>query len=115
LSKTYYFISDLHLGLQSPEKEKAKENLFVDFIANIKNDADELFILGDLFDYWFEYKRVIQKGFVKTLAALQSLSEKGVKIHYLIGNHDFLHKNFFEEEIGAILYEDPLEIELNGT
>lgn len=67
-----------------------------------------------MFDYWFEYKKVVQKGFFRSLAALQDLSESGVKIHYIVGNHDFLHRGFFENDLNAILYESGLSIDLEG-
>lgn len=114
LDKRYFFISDIHLGLQTKEAEKVKENKLVKFLEFAADNCDELIILGDLFDYWFEYRRVIQKGFFKTLAALQSLSEKGIKVHYVIGNHDFLHRDFFETEIGAVLYYDTVSMNLNN-
>lgn len=113
MNKTYLFISDIHLGLQSKEVEKKKERLLVKFLSFAKENCDELFIVGDLFDYWFEYKRVYQKGFFRTLTALQDITEKGIKLHYFIGNHDFLHRDFFTQEIGAILYPDPSEFILN--
>jgi UDP-2,3-diacylglucosamine hydrolase len=114
LNKTYFFISDIHLGLFSPEKEREREKLLVKFLEYAKNSCDELFIVGDLFDYWFEYKRVIQKGFIKTLAALSSFEENGKKVHYIIGNHDFMHRDFFENEVGVKLYNEPVETVLNG-
>lgn len=114
MENNYLFISDIHLGLQSPEIERKKEKLLVKFLSTEASNCKELFIVGDLFDYWFEYKRVYQKGFFRTLTALQDLSESGVKIHYFIGNHDFLHRDFFEKEIGTILYENPIEISLNN-
>jgi UDP-2,3-diacylglucosamine hydrolase len=110
---TYFFISDVHLGLGLKEEEKEKEAKLVKLINYAAENCDELFILGDLLDYWFEYKHVIQKGYYKTLAALIEFAESGRKIHYFIGNHDFLHRNFFREEIGAILYEDPAAFTLN--
>jgi UDP-2,3-diacylglucosamine hydrolase len=113
VNKTYLFISDIHLGLQANSIEKQKERLLVRFLKFAEENARELFIVGDLFDYWFEYKRVYQKGFFRTLTALQDLSEKGIKIHYIIGNHDFMHLNFFREEIGAEVYENPVEVTLN--
>lgn len=113
MEKTYLFISDIHLGLQSKETEHKKERLLVEFLNSIASNCSELFIVGDLFDFWFEYKRVYQKGFFRTLTALQDLSEKGIKIHYFIGNHDFMHRNFFEDEIGAVLYKNPIDIILN--
>jgi len=114
VEKVYFFISDIHLGLQEKAQEEAKEKKLVNFLKFAESNCDELFIIGDLFDYWFEYKRVYQKGFYRTLAALKDLSEKGIKLHYFIGNHDFLHRDFFEKEFGAIMYHDGLSIELNS-
>ncbi|MDZ7765477.1 MAG: UDP-2,3-diacylglucosamine diphosphatase [Melioribacteraceae bacterium] len=114
MSKKYFFISDVHLGLQSKELEHKKEQKLVSFLQFASRNCDELIILGDLFDYWFEYRRVIQKGFFKTLSALEELSERGVKVHYIIGNHDFMHRDFFAEDIGATLYYNPFTIGLNG-
>ncbi|HEX2983279.1 MAG TPA: UDP-2,3-diacylglucosamine diphosphatase [Ignavibacteriales bacterium] len=114
MEKSYWFISDVHLGLQHKEAEKKKERLLVSFLEKAQTECCELYILGDLFDYWFEYKRVYQKGFFRTLTALQDLTEKGVKLKYFIGNHDFSHKNFFRDEIGAELLEDPVIAELEG-
>jgi len=114
VEKVYFFISDIHLGLQEKIQEEAKEKKLVEFLKFAESGCDELFIVGDLFDYWFEYKRVYQKGFYRALAALKDLSEKKIKLHYFIGNHDFLHRDFFEKEFGAIMYHDGLSIELNG-
>lgn len=114
MSETAFFISDLHLGLESPQKEKIKERKLVEFLKFSNGKTDKLFIVGDLFDYWFEYKRVIQKGFFRTLTALQDLTESGVEVNYLIGNHDFLHRNFFSKEIGVNLYQTELTVEING-
>jgi len=113
VSKQYLFISDIHLGLQAKEVEQEKEKLLVKFLEFAESNCDELFIVGDLFDYWFEYKRVYQKGFFRTLTALKKLTDKGIKIHYFIGNHDFLHRDFFEKEIGAKMYKDAIEFSLN--
>lgn len=111
---SYLFISDIHLGLQAKEKEKEKEKLLVKFLNFAGENGSELFIVGDLFDYWFEYRKVYQKGFFRTLTALQDLTNSGVKVHYFIGNHDFMHRNFFKDEIGVELYEDGIERELDG-
>jgi UDP-2,3-diacylglucosamine hydrolase len=114
VSKVYFFISDIHLGLQDKVQEDAKEKKLISFFKFAETNCDELFIVGDLFDYWFEYRRVYQKGFYRTLAALKDLSERNIKLHYFIGNHDFLHRDFFENEFGAIMYADGLSIGLNG-
>ncbi|RMD49250.1 MAG: UDP-2,3-diacylglucosamine diphosphatase [Ignavibacteria bacterium] len=112
--KTVYFVSDLHLGLESKERESIKENLFVNFLEDISSQSGVLYIVGDLFDYWFEYRRVIQKGFFKVFTSLKKLTENGWEIHYIIGNHDFMHRDFFEKEIGVKLYPDPVEKEIFG-
>ena len=114
VDKVYFFISDIHLGLLGKSEEEEKEKKIVNFLKYAEDNCDELFIVGDLFDYWFEYKRVYQKGFYRTLAALKSLSEKKIKLHYFIGNHDFLHRDFFEKEFGAILYQNALSTDLDG-
>lgn len=113
MNKNYLFISDVHLGLQSRDIEKEKERKLVEFLNFAKNNCDDLFIAGDLFDYWFEYRKVYQKGYFRTLTALQDLVEAGVKVHYFIGNHDFFHNGFFEKEIGLLLYHNPAEFHLN--
>lgn len=113
MNKRYLFISDQHLGLQSKEIEDKKERLLVKFLKFAEENCDEIFIVGDLFDYWFEYRRVYQKGYYRTLTALKDISEKGIKIHYFIGNHDFLHLDFFSGELAAEVHEEPIEIYLN--
>lgn len=113
MAKVYFFISDIHLGLLAPEKEKEREKVLVRFLQQAKNEASELFILGDLFDYWFEYRRVVQKGYFKTFNALAELIDSGIKVHYIIGNHDFMHRDFFEKEIGAQINYNPLSVSLD--
>lgn len=108
-----YFISDLHLGSGPEESDKMRETLLVGFIASIPAGSS-LVIVGDLFDYWFEFRQVYQRGFFRTLSALYELTARGVEVHYLIGNHDFFHRDFFSKELGVNLIEDHLIIE-NGT
>lgn len=114
MSNNYYFISDVHLGLEPPDKEWEKENKLISALRSIRPYAKELFIVGDLFDYWFEYRRVYQKGYFRTLSVLQELSESGIKIHYLIGNHDFMHRDFFESVLQIKLYEENIECNIEG-
>ena len=109
-----YFFSDVHLGLDSPETEKQKENRLLGFLRNILPTSDQLFILGDLFDFWFEYATVIPKGFHRTLAALQEFTDRGIRVHYLAGNHDFWMGDFFQKELGMQLHFNPFEITITG-
>lgn len=111
---SYYFLSDVHLGLENREKEWKKESLLIEALHSIKNDAKELFIVGDLFDYWFEYKKVYQKGYFRTLSALHEITKAGIPVHYVIGNHDFMHRDFFEDVLNVKLYEDNIERKIDG-
>ncbi|RCK74580.1 MAG: UDP-2,3-diacylglucosamine diphosphatase [Ignavibacteriae bacterium] len=101
-----YFISDAHLGLADKNTEEKKEQMLINFFNMAALDASSIYILGDLFDAWFEYKTVIPKGFHRTIAKLDDLVKKNVKIHYLTGNHDFWMNNFFQEEIGINVHFD---------
>jgi UDP-2,3-diacylglucosamine hydrolase len=111
---TAYFFSDVHLGLGSAQTEKQKEDWLLSFLRSILPSSDCLFIVGDLFDFWFEYKTVIPKGFHRTLAALQEFADRGVKVHYLAGNHDFWMGDFFRTELGMELHFDPFETTVAG-
>lgn len=109
-----YFISDAHLGLGSREEERQKESRLIAFLDVIKEDASQLFIVGDLFDAWFEYRTVIQKGFHRLLAKLDECTERGIAVHYLAGNHDYWMKDFFPDELRIKTYHGPFETVING-
>lgn len=109
-----YFISDVHLGLGSKEKEKAKEDQLLAFLRSIQASTENLIIVGDLFDFWFEYATVIPKGFHRTLAALQAFTDRSIPVHYLAGNHDFWMGDFFQAELGIQVHPDPLSLRIGG-
>ena len=109
-----YFISDIHLGLAKPQEEKQKEQRLLDFLTAIFPSTECLFVVGDLFDFWFEYKTVIPKGFHRTLSALQKFTDHGIPVHYLAGNHDFWMGDFFRTELGMQLHSEPFEISVDG-
>jgi len=109
-----YFISDVHLGLGRRDEERAKESRLLGFLKAIFPSTTSLFILGDLFDFWFEYATVIPKGFHRTLAALQEFTDQGKPVHYLAGNHDFWMGNYFTSELGLQLHDEPFEAVLEG-
>ena len=111
---TSYFISDVHLGLGSREEERRKEDRLLAFLRRVLPDAGRLFILGDLFDFWFEYRTVIPKGFHRTLAALQEFTDRGVTVEYLLGNHDFWVDDYFRSELGMTVRPGPYETVLEG-
>ncbi len=109
-----YFISDVHLGLESKARELDKEQKLVELLYAIKDSAKTLYIVGDLFDYWFEYRRVYQKGYFRTFTALQDLTRSGTEVHFIIGNHDFMHRDFFKDELGIVVHEDAVSTEIDG-
>ena len=109
-----FFISDAHLGLGNNEEEKNKERRLIDFLRYVQQRGTVLYILGDLFDAWLEYRRVIPKGHHRILTALEDLSEANVKVHYLTGNHDFWMRDFFKEHLGIETYRNPIEATIDG-
>ena len=109
-----YFISDLHIGAGSTIEEQNKLTQFFSFLAYIRHADNKLFIVGDLFDLWFEYKHVIPKNYHQTLFQLSKLIECGVEVHFLPGNHDFWILDFFQEQMGIIVHSDYLGIELQS-
>jgi len=109
-----FFLSDVHLGLGTREEERAKEDRLLAFLDASRQAAEELIILGDLFDLWFEYRTVIPKGFHRTLAAIQRYTDEGIPVKFLTGNHDFWVGDFFETELGVTVLRDPTEISVQG-
>ena len=109
-----YFISDAHFGLGAKEFEKEKERRVCDFLDYIMRDANHLFIVGDLFDAWFEYRTVIPKGYHRLLTKLEDVVRKNITVHYLAGNHDFWMKNYFRDELGIKTYYDAFNISIDG-
>jgi|WetSurMetagenome_2_1015567.scaffolds.fasta_scaffold06187_2 UDP-2,3-diacylglucosamine hydrolase len=108
----YYFISDIHLGVKSNIGLKEQETILIKFLDEIKNNAKELFIVGDLFDCWIEYKHVVPKGFYRFFAKIDELVNEGVKITYLSGNHDFWYGNYFKDEFGIEIIHHPIAREI---
>ena len=111
--KKIYFASDNHLGAPTMEASRPREIKFVAWLDEIKHDAHEIFLLGDLFDFWFEYKTVIPKGFTRVLGKLAEIADSGIPIHYFVGNHDLWMKGYFEEELGIPVYHKPKEFIFN--
>ena len=109
-----YFASDQHFGAPDTIKSKVREERFVTWLDEIKSDATHLFLLGDLFDFWFEYKQVVPKGFVRVLGKLATLKDAGIEIHFFIGNHDLWMRDYFETELGIPIYRNPQTFEWNG-
>jgi len=109
-----YFLSDAHLGSRLIKNQRAHEKMIVDWLDRIKEDASSIILLGDIFDFWFEYSTVVPKGFARLLGKLGELVDKGIDIHFFTGNHDIWAFSYFEEEIGLIVHRSPVLIELEG-
>jgi UDP-2,3-diacylglucosamine hydrolase len=104
--KKIYFLSDLHLGAPDYERSRERENKLIRFLVSIEDNAQAIFFIGDVFDFWFEYRHVVPKGFIRFLSKLADLKEKGIDIYIFTGNHDLWLGDYLEKEIGAkIFYE----------
>ncbi len=112
--KKLYFASDLHFGFPTKEKSFEREKLFIKWLTTIEKDASELFLVGDIFDFWYEYKYVVPKGFIRLFGKLATMSDAGIKIHFFTGNHDIWVFNYLQQEIGMQLYRKPISFECNG-
>jgi UDP-2,3-diacylglucosamine hydrolase len=109
-----YFASDQHFGAPTPEASFPREQKFVAWLDQIKHDADILFLLGDLFDFWFEYKTVVPRGFVRVLGKLAELRDNGITIYFFTGNHDLWMQDYFEKELNIPVYHKPQEFTFNN-
>jgi len=109
-----YFASDLHLGTPSKILSAEREKRFVQWLDDIRHDAEEIFLVGDLFDFWHEYTTVVPKGFVRLQGKIAELSDAGISIHVFTGNHDLWMYGYFEEELGVKVYRQPITREWNG-
>ncbi len=106
-----YFISDIHLGAKVIKDKKSHEKKVIDWLNHIAGDASKIVFLGDVFDFWFEYKTVVPKGYVRFFGKVAELIDRGVEVHFFIGNHDIWAFDYFEKEIGMIVHYHPLEVE----
>jgi UDP-2,3-diacylglucosamine hydrolase len=107
--KKIYFASDFHLGVPDEKSSSEREAKIVRWLTEIENDAEEIFLVGDIFDFWFEYKRAIPKGFVRLQGKLASICDKGIPVHVFIGNHDMWMFDYLPKELGIKLYQEPVE------
>ena len=113
-NKKVYFASDQHFGAPTVELSLPREKKFVAWLDEIKQDAEVLFLVGDLFDFWFEYKTVVPKGFVRVLGKLGELSDSGIQIHFFVGNHDLWMRDYFQTELNIPVYYDNKEFTFNN-
>ena len=108
-----YFASDFHLGLDVGESSLSREKKIVNWLVSASADAKEIYLLGDIFDFWWEYKKVIPKGFTRLLGTISSITDSGIPVHFFTGNHDLWADNYFSEECGMIMHRSPLTVTFN--
>ena len=114
-NKKVYFASDQHLGAPTPELSFPREQKFVAWLDEVKVDAAAIFLLGDLFDFWFEYQTVVPKGFVRVLGKLAEIRDSGIPIYFFVGNHDLWMSDYFEKELNIPVYHTNKEFVFNDT
>lgn len=113
-NKKIYFASDFHFGVPSYEASLQREKLVVQWLDEVSADAAAIYLVGDIFDFWFEYKEAIPKGFIRFQGKIAELTDKGVAIHFFTGNHDMWMFDYFEKELNVIIHREPIVLEVNG-
>jgi UDP-2,3-diacylglucosamine hydrolase len=111
-SKKIYFASDFHLGVPDAAQSLAREKRIIRWLESIEKEAAAIFLLGDIFDFWFEYSHAIPRGFIRFQGKLAALREKGIPIYFFTGNHDMWMFDYFPTELGIPVYRQPLELTL---
>ncbi len=109
-----YFASDFHLGVPTREKSLEREKLIVQWLDEIRKDAAEIYLMGDMFDFWFEYKNAVPKGFTRLLGKLAEICDSGIPVYLFTGNHDMWMFDYLQDELGVIIYRKPVVKEFNG-
>jgi len=109
-----YFISDVHLGAPGLKNNRERELLFAKWLDEIKDDVAELYLLGDIFDFWWDYKKVVPRGFTRILGRIADLADRGVDIHFFTGNHDLWAFDYLTEELGVTVHHNEIVREIKG-
>ncbi|MDD2382290.1 MAG: UDP-2,3-diacylglucosamine diphosphatase [Mariniphaga sp.] len=112
--KKIYFVSDVHLGAPALSNNREREKLFAAWLDSIKDDAEALYLMGDIFDFWFEYRKVVPRGFTRILGRLADMSDQGITIHFFAGNHDLWLFDYLPKEIGLTLHRNEYITEIRG-
>jgi UDP-2,3-diacylglucosamine hydrolase len=113
-NKKIYFLSDFHLGAPNAHDSLVREKKIVAFLQHIQTTAAAIFIVGDMFDFWYEYKTVVPKGYTRLLGTLATITDSGVPIHFFIGNHDMWMNGYFEKELNIKVYHHPHTFTFNN-
>jgi len=112
--KKTLFASDFHLGMPTAEGSKIREKKIVNWLSKYQDEVDEIYFLGDVFDFWFEYKRAIPKGYSRLFGKFAELADAGIKLCFFKGNHDMWMFDYFEKEFDATIISNELELEIKG-
>ena len=112
--KKIYFLSDAHLGSWAIEHSRTHERRLVSFLDKIKDEAAAVYMLGDMFDFWYEYRYAVPKGYTRFLGKVAELTDRGVEVHFFTGNHDMWCLDYFEKECGMIIHREPCLVELHS-
>ena len=112
--KKVFFLSDAHLGSLAIEHGRTQERRLVNFLEKIKHQAAAIYLMGDMFDYWYEFKTVVPKGYTRFLGKLSELTDMGIEVHFFTGNHDIWCYDYLPKECGVILHKEPLTTEIYG-
>jgi len=113
-AKKIYFLSDFHFGAPDAITSLQREKRIVQFLESIKNEADQIFMVGDMFDFWFEYSTVVPRGYTRIFGKLAELTDSGIRIHFFVGNHDMWMKDYFQTELNIPVYFEPKTFDFNG-
>jgi UDP-2,3-diacylglucosamine hydrolase len=109
-----YFASDFHLGAPNHKQSLERERCIISWLDEVKKDASEIYLVGDVFDFWYEWKRAVPRGHVRILGKLAEICDSGIPVHFFTGNHDLWTFGYLEEEIGMKVYRDPIQVNLQG-
>ncbi|HKI88604.1 MAG TPA: UDP-2,3-diacylglucosamine diphosphatase [Draconibacterium sp.] len=109
-----YFVSDVHLGAPALKNNHEREMLFVQWLDEIKDDVSELFLMGDIFDFWYEYRKVVPRGFTRVLGRIADFTDRGIPVHFFTGNHDVWVFDYLPSELGVVLHTEEFITELRG-
>ncbi len=114
MRKNVYILSDAHLGSWAIDHKRQQERRLVRFLDEIKDRAAAVYLLGDMFDFWYEWRYTVPKGYTRFLGKLSELTDMGVEVHYFTGNHDIWMFSYLEHECGVIMHHKPLTTEIYG-
>lgn len=112
--KKIFFASDFHLGAPNSSLSKERERKIIRWLDSIQDNAAAIFLVGDIFDFWFEYGKVIPKGFIPFISKISQLRDKNIPVYFFTGNHDLWMKDYFTQELGVPVFYDPIELKVGN-